>query len=163
MAKLVEKFYSIMGLGDEIEEMNDASVAPHSGEERESAFSRRSAERAERTERPTAPVVSLVTERQKKELKVVVCEPKTFDEARAIADHLKNRRQVILNLEKADREMAQRVIDFISGTTYALNGSMQKVGANIFVFAPSNVDISGEVTGDDLSSVRSPLAWANKG
>ncbi|MBC9783288.1 DUF552 domain-containing protein [Heliobacillus mobilis] len=158
MAKIMEKFYSLMGLGDEIEEVEEQEPQAQKTEEKESSFARRM---VERVERPAAPVVSLVSERQKKELKVVVIEPKTFDEAKNVADHLKNRRQVILNLEKADREMAQRVIDFVCGTTYALNGSMQKVGAHIFVFAPSNVDISGEISVED--TIRTPLAWASKG
>lgn len=158
---MMDKFYNLMGLGDEVEEIEER--APQSQmkvqEERESSFARRV---AERTERQSASVVNLASERQKKELKVVVVEPKTFDEAKSIADHLKNRRQVILNLEKSDRDLAQRIIDFISGTTYALNGSMQKVGTHIFVFAPSHVDISGEVSGED-TFVRPPLSWASKG
>ncbi|MDD2420969.1 MAG: cell division protein SepF [Heliobacteriaceae bacterium] len=156
MGKFLDKFYNLMGLGDEMEEIEQPERRPETNEreEREFSPSRRIVERSER-----AAVVSLAAERQKKELKVVVIEPKSFDEAKTIADHLKNRYQVILNLEKADREMAQRIIDFVSGTTYALNGSMQKVGTQIFVFAPSNVDISGEVLGED-TYIRTPLSWA---
>ena len=59
-----------------------------------------------------------------------------------IADNLKNRFPVIINLEEADAELAKRIIDFISGTAYALDGRMQKVGNGIFLFVPSNMDIS---------------------
>ena len=88
------------------------------------------------------PVVSLHTQRQSH---VVVVEPRCYDEVQGVADHLKNRRSVIVNLESADVELAKRVVDFMSGTTYALNGSMQKVGNGIFIFVPSNVDITAEI------------------
>ncbi|MGE5395964.1 MAG: cell division protein SepF [Chitinophagales bacterium] len=74
--------------------------------------------------------------------RVVVCEPTNFDEAKAIADNLKNRRQIILNLENTAPEVSRRIIDFISGTTYAMDGHYQKLGQYIFLFAPSNVEIS---------------------
>lgn len=79
-----------------------------------------------------------------KNTRVVVCEPKAFDECQSIADNLKNHRAVIINLEEADLELAKRVVDFISGTTYALNGNMQKVGNGIFLFVPNNMDIASE-------------------
>ena len=79
-----------------------------------------------------------------KNIRVVVCEPKVFEDCQGIADNLKNRRPVIVNLEEADKDLAKRVVDFISGTTYALNGSTQKVGNGIFLFVPSNMDIAGE-------------------
>ena len=78
---------------------------------------------------------------------IIVVEPRCHDELQGIADHLKNRCSVIVNLEKADIEMARRVVDFMSGTTYALNGSMQKVAKGIFVFVPSSVDITSVIRG----------------
>ena len=76
-----------------------------------------------------------------KQLKVVVVEPLAFDDAQSVADYLKAKKPVVINLENTDQEITRRMIDFISGTTYALNGTMQKVGNNIFLCAPSNVDI----------------------
>src|SRR5690625_8024354 len=60
--------------------------------------------------------------------KVVLCEPRTYNEAQEIADHIVNRRAVVTNLERVDHSQAVRVIDFLSGTIYALNGDMQKLG-----------------------------------
>ena len=77
-----------------------------------------------------------------KQLKVIVVEPLCFDEVQNIADHLRSRKPVIINLEDAEKELAKRIVDFISGTTYALGGSMQKVGNNIFLFVPANIDIA---------------------
>ncbi|MEW5898360.1 MAG: cell division protein SepF [Bacillota bacterium] len=87
-------------------------------------------------------VVSLHAQRQ---VRVVVAEPKVFEDVQGIVDHLKNRRPVIVNLEQADAELARRVVDFVSGATYGLNGNTQKVGNGIFLFVPSNVDISSEL------------------
>ena len=87
-------------------------------------------------------VVSLPAQRQ---VRVVVAEPKVFEDVQGIVDHLRNRRPVIVNLEQADAELARRVVDFVSGATYGLNGNMQKVGNGIFLFVPSNVDISSEL------------------
>lgn len=87
-------------------------------------------------------VVDLPTARQ---VKMVVAAPNSFEYARNLADHLKNRRPVILNLEKLEMEEAKRILDFISGVTYAINGYTRKISNQIFLFAPNNVDISGDV------------------
>ncbi|NLF45335.1 MAG: cell division protein SepF, partial [Syntrophomonadaceae bacterium] len=68
-----------------------------------------------------------------------------FDDAQALADHLKSRRQVILNLENTTPDISQRIVDFVSGTTYALEGHSQQVGKTIFIFTPSNVEISKDL------------------
>lgn len=95
-----------------------------------------------------------------KPIKVIVVEPFSFDDAQHIADHLKNRKPVVVNFENTDKEIAKRMIDFISGTTYALSGNIQKIGNNIFFCAPNNVDIS--YSGRDDSNDKSVLSWINK-
>ena len=74
--------------------------------------------------------------------KLVVIEPKSFDECPKLVDSLKGRRPVIINLEKIETETAKKIFDFLSGATYALNGGVQKVASNIFIFAPESVDIA---------------------
>ncbi|MCR4400631.1 MAG: cell division protein SepF [Syntrophomonadaceae bacterium] len=101
---------------------------------------------------------NLVSIHTAKTIKVVVCEPATFEEAQAIADNLKNRRQVVINLEKTQAEARQRIIDFVSGTTYALDGHTEKLGDNIFLFAPSNVEIAKEARPSVRSSSIFPRA-----
>jgi len=88
-------------------------------------------------------VVSLHTQKQ---VRVYLAEPATYEDAQAIADHLRNRRPVVVNLHRAGFEDARRVIDFISGCTYALGGVMQKLGSNIFLCAPENIDIQGQIS-----------------
>ncbi len=85
-------------------------------------------------------VVNLPT--AQKQMRVMVVEPFSFDDAQHIADHLKNRKPVVVNFENCDKEVAKRMIDFVSGTTYALGGNIQKIGNNIFLCAPNNVDIT---------------------
>ncbi|MEE3362100.1 MAG: cell division protein SepF [Anaerovoracaceae bacterium] len=86
--------------------------------------------------------------------KLVVINPEGFDECPKLVDSLKARKPIIINLEKTDSETAKKIFDFLSGATYALNGNVQKVANNIFVFAPDNVDISAgsEGKGFDFSS-----------
>ena len=76
--------------------------------------------------------------------KLVVIEPKGFDECSKLVDSLKSRKPVIVNLEKLDSDTARKIFDFLGGATYALNGNVQKVANNIFIFAPENVAISAE-------------------
>ena len=76
--------------------------------------------------------------------KLMVIEPKGFDECSKLVDSLKSRKPIIVNLEKLDSDTARKIFDFLGGATYALNGNVQKVANNIFVFAPENVAISAE-------------------
>ncbi|MDA8146906.1 MAG: cell division protein SepF [Thermaerobacter sp.] len=77
----------------------------------------------------------------KAQVRMVVLEPRTFEEAQQIADHLKSNRPVILNFEAADKDTAQRIINFLSGSVYALDGQMTKAGPGVFLFAPANVEV----------------------
>ena len=77
-------------------------------------------------------------------LKLVIIEPQGFDECSRLVDELKTRKPVIVNLEKLDVDLARKIFDFLGGATYALNGNVQKVANNIFVFAPENVAIDAE-------------------
>ncbi len=76
--------------------------------------------------------------------KLVVIEPKGFDECSKLVDSLKSRKPIIVNLEKLDSDTARKIFDFLGGATYALNGNVQKVANNIFVFAPENVAITAD-------------------
>lgn len=75
-------------------------------------------------------------------LKLLVIEPKNFNECPKLVDSLKARKPVIINLEKLETETARKIFDFLSGATYALNGSVQKIANNIYIFAPENVNIT---------------------
>ncbi|MFD2628306.1 cell division protein SepF [Oceanobacillus kapialis] len=90
-------------------------------------------------------VVSL-TSMQQASSKVVLCEPRTYNEAQEIADNIINRRAVVINLQRVDHQQAKRIVDFLSGTVYALNGDIQKLGAETFLCTPDNVNVSGSIS-----------------
>ena len=78
-------------------------------------------------------------------MEVCVVKPSSVDDSREITETLLSGRTVILNLEGMDLELAQRIIDFISGATFAINGNLQKISNYIFLVTPTNVDISGDL------------------
>lgn len=77
--------------------------------------------------------------------KMVIIEPKTFDECPKLVDNLKAKKPVIINLEKVESDVARKIFDFLSGATYALDGNVQKIANNIFIFVPENVDVTANV------------------
>jgi cell division inhibitor SepF len=87
-------------------------------------------------------LVNLNTARQ---VRLTIAEPLTFDEVQRIADELKSRHAVIVNLESTDSVVSKRIIDFVSGLVYGLDGNMQKICEGIFLVTPSNVHISQSV------------------
>ncbi len=92
-------------------------------------------------------------------MKVIVIEPKTFDDAQQVANNLREKKPVVINFEKTEADDAKRIIDFISGTTYALNGEIKKVGHNVFLCAPSNVNVSYT---EEERKVSTDMPWLNK-
>ena len=84
------------------------------------------------------------------QLKVVVYTPNSFDNAREIADHLKAKKPVVINLENVETAVARRIIDFLTGAVYAVDGSIQKIADRIFLIAPYNVGIMGGDVKDEL-------------
>lgn len=80
--------------------------------------------------------------------KVCLFEPRVFSETQDIADELKNERAALVNLSKVDHGPKKRIVDFLSGTVYALDGDIQKVGADIFLCTPNSVGVEGEISED---------------
>ncbi|MFU8689674.1 cell division protein SepF [Rossellomorea marisflavi] len=81
-----------------------------------------------------------------KSSKVILVEPRVYAEAQEIADHLKNRRSVLVNLQRIQHDQAKRIVDFLSGTVYAIGGDIQRVGNDIFLCTPDNVEVSGNIS-----------------
>lgn len=78
--------------------------------------------------------------------KVILLEPRSYQEVQDIADHLKSRRAVVINLQRMPKDQAKRVVDFLSGTVYAIGGDIQKLGVQTFICTPDNIDVSGTIT-----------------
>ena len=143
------KFKDLVGIGDDY---YDDEITEEEIEEAERRIERQQKERQHerpkfsRRESNVVPMGGISSEM----MKLVVIEPSSFEESPKLVDSLKERKPVIINLEKIDSETARKIFDFLSGATYALNGNVQKVANNIFVFAPDNVDItSNEANNSD--------------
>ena len=80
--------------------------------------------------------------------KMILLEPRAFSEAQQIADYLRNRNTVVVNLKRVTSDQAKRIIDFLAGTIYAIGGDLQKIGGGIFLCTPNNVNIQGKITDD---------------
>ena len=85
------------------------------------------------------------------QLKVVLVKPERFENAAEIADHLKDKRTVVINLESTNKDIARRLIDFLSGVAYAGEGKIKKVAANTYIITPYSVDIMGDLI-DELEN-----------
>lgn len=115
-------------------------------------------ERAERAPRNDAPASEeerrsnkVVNIRAATQLQVVLVKPDKFEDASAIADHLREKRTVVLNLESTNKEIARRLLDFLSGVAYAQEGKIKKVALQTYIVTPYNVDIMGDLI-DELEN-----------
>ena len=122
-------------------------------------------ERPERLERSSRNVDTLYGSSQEEErrsnkvvniraatqLQVVLVKPEKFEDASAIADHLREKRTVVLNLESTNKEIARRLLDFLSGVAYANEGKIKKVAISTYIITPYNVDILGDLI-DELEN-----------
>lgn len=129
-------------------------------EEDEEVSESRSSRREERSSSKVTPMRSSSRTRSTSAgMEVVVVKPTTVDDAREITDTLLANKIVNLNLEGLDVAIAQRIIDFTSGSTYAMGGNLQKISHYIFLVTPRSVDISGDVPEfGDSSGMGSPVS-----
>ena len=150
MGEMVKKFLTFMGIGDVRD--NEEEITP---EKKEEFYAPEPKARYSDigTSQPTATpgrkgkVVNIHTTTQ---LKVVVLQPTTYNDATEITDHLREKKPVVVNLEKLDKESARKIVDFLSGAVYALTGKMQKVANGIILLVPSTMGIAGDFS-DDFS------------
>lgn len=81
--------------------------------------------------------------------KMILLEPRAYSESQQIADYLKKRNTVVVNLKRVTPDQGKRIIDFVSGCLYAIGGTMQKLGDGIFLCAPKNINVQGKMTDED--------------
>lgn len=84
--------------------------------------------------------------------KMILLEPRAYSESQQIADHLKKRNTVVVNMKRVTADQAKRIVDFLSGTVYAIGGDLQKIGGGIFLCTPKNVNVEGSISEDDDKS-----------
>ncbi|UAL49094.1 cell division protein SepF [Sutcliffiella horikoshii] len=135
------KFKSFFALDDEEYEYKESEVYEEEEEMVEEPRRTRSG-----TTQPASRQNVVSLQSVQKTSKVVLYEPRSYSEAQDVADHLKNRRAIIVNLQRIDMDQAKRIVDFLSGTVYAIGGDIQRIGQNIFLCTPDNVDVSGSIS-----------------
>lgn len=81
--------------------------------------------------------------------KMILLEPRAYSESQQIADYLKNRNAVVVNLKRVTPDQAKRIVDFLSGTLYAIGGDLQKLGGGIFLCTPNNVNVEGKISDEE--------------
>lgn len=87
--------------------------------------------------------------------KMILLEPRAYSESQQIADHLKSGNTVVVNMKRVTADQAKRIVDFLSGTVYALSGDLQKIGAGIFLCTPRDVNVEGNITDDEDNGKKS--------
>ena len=149
----VSKFKSYFALDDEYEYREEVV----SDEEEAEIKAVKSAKHHPQPAPAGNNVVSLQS--VQKSSKVVLLEPRAYAEAQDVADHLKNHRAVVVNLQRIQRDQGKRIIDFLSGTVYAIGGDIQKIGTDIFLCTPDNVDVSGNISGFTMEEEFDEARW----
>ncbi|MGF9698820.1 MULTISPECIES: cell division protein SepF [Paenibacillus] len=139
---VMNKFMNFLGLQEEEEIVERERLAAQEDSEPDQQEAETSSLDKRRNQRGN----NVVSIHSQKNVKVVLYEPRSYDEAQEIADHLRSHRTVVVNLQRVRQDQALRVIDFLSGTVYALGGGISKIGGNIFLCTPDTVEIQGAIT-----------------
>ena len=142
-----EKFKSFFYLEEEEEQpVSEKPAAPRQHREdqhvREQMRKNAAERRAKAAESPNLISLQTVT----KSAKVTLAEPRAYAEAQDIAEHLKSKRSVVVNLQRIERDQGIRIVDFLSGTVYALGGDIQRIGRDIFICVPDTVEVDGVIS-----------------
>lgn len=147
---IMEKVWGLFGMDpaeDKEEEIEDYEVEEEENEEE--------AEERRLFGRRNNKVVNMP---QVQQVKMVISQPTTFDQAASICDLLKEKKSVIVNLEYVNKDVARRIIDVVSGAVHALDGHMQKISNSIVLIAPFNYDIENEMARDEIKNKLS-VSW----
>lgn len=137
---VMNKFLNYFGLQEEEEMQRDRE------RERGASYEEQEIETPAFEPRKQSGKNNIVSIHSQKSARVVLIEPRTYDEAQEIADQLKSRRSVVVNLQRVRRDQAIKIVDFLSGTVYALGGHISKIGSDIFLCTPDTVEVSGTIT-----------------
>jgi cell division inhibitor SepF len=151
MAGIVDKFKRMWDAPDDEYEYDEYGYADEEEEEYEEAPRERERERQTTSSGSSRNKVVNINATAK--LQVGIFKPERFgEETRAIADELTKTHTVVLNLEDTNKEMARRILDFLSGVAYANKGKIKRVASNTYIIIPSNVDLTGDDLLDELEN-----------
>ena len=143
---VINKFLDVMRLNPDEDDYDEDLPEPKARQAAPTYFDDRREER--KAEDRRNKVVNIHATAQ---LKVVLVKPERFENASEIADHLREKRTVVLNLESTNKDIARRLVDFLSGVAYAGDGKIKKVAANTYIITPYSVDLMGDLI-DELES-----------
>lgn len=148
-SNLVNKFWNFFGVEQEEEEEEVENLDYEQEEEEEEEEDRKIFGRRNN---------KVVSMNQGNQIKMVISQPTTFEQSEEICQYLKERKACIVNLEYVNKDAARRIVDFISGGVYALDGHIQKVSNSIFLIAPTNYDIANEMGREEVKNKLS-VSW----
>lgn len=150
---VMNKLYGLFGIdrGEELEDC-DNEIRDYYDEEEEDEGERKFFGRKNK-------VVNLNAENQ---VRMIIAKPTNFDQTEEICECLKEKKSIIVNLEYVNKDVARRIVDFMSGAVQALNGHIEKISNSIFLFAPFNYEISNETTREELKNKLS-VSWLKNG
>ena len=153
---LMNKVFDLFGMDRaEEEDYENEDVYDYEDEEEEQEergfFSRKNRENSKVVNMPQAQTNANA-------IKMVISQPTSFEQSDEICSFLKERKSVIVNLEYVNKDVARRIVDFISGGVYALDGYIQKVSNSIFLVAPSNYEITNEMAREEMKNKLS-VSW----
>ncbi len=147
---LLESIKNIMAIPPEDEFEDELEEMEEREEQRKRVAVAEQPRRAETTPRILGGGRSKTVSYNPTQMQVVLVKPERYEDVTSIADHLNEGKSVVLNLESADREVSRRIVDFLSGATYANHGNMRKVSKGTFLIVPHGVDMMGELILDDF-------------
>lgn len=148
-SNLVNKFWNFFGVEQEDEEEEELENYDEEQEEYEEE---------EEERKIFGRKNKVVNMPQANQVKMVISQPTTFEQSEEICGYLKERKACVVNLEYVNKDVARRIVDFISGGVYALNGHIQKISNSIFLIAPTNYDISNEMGREEVKNKLS-VSW----
>ena len=148
---IVNKVLDALGLAtDSEQEFENDDVYEFEGEKEEEEVEERGLFGTRKNKIVNMPQVQAV--------KMVITQPTTFEQSEEICNYLKDRKSIIVNLEYVNKDVARRIIDFLSGAVHALNGHIQKISNSIFLIAPVNYDIESDLAREELKNKLS-VSW----
>jgi len=148
---IMEKVWGMLGLP----EKNEEEVDENDYEKNEDIENQEYEEEDRRIWGRKSKVVNMP---QTQQVKMVICQPTTFEQSESICSLLKEKKSIIVNLEYVNKDVARRIVDVVSGAVHALDGNLQKVSNSIFLVAPFNYDITNEMAREEIKNKLS-VSW----
>ncbi|NMB20477.1 MAG: cell division protein SepF [Firmicutes bacterium] len=155
MSGFVHKLKVFLGVNEDYEDEENFEKVPESAEDEVVPLRRERGKKQTNEPLRNKPALVGLAGGHSSQNKMLIMEPRNYEDVKEYVVHLRNRRSLILRLHLVDKREAQRIVDFMSGTTYALEGNMRKLGETIFCFTPSSVVIEGDLESDFFEMIKS--------